>query len=81
MQKNLKNKPKFKKGHTKAKNTPKMKKKDKGMSWKVTKDIDKKIEKVMAARAEKFDEKFDLVKADERHLDIKGKKHPKKKKS
>ena len=68
MQKHLNSKPKYKKSHTKGKHTPGKRSKVLTPEMQVTKSIGKKIEREMAARAVKFNETLDVVKADLRHL-------------
>jgi hypothetical protein len=68
MQKHLTAKPKFQNKHQKRKAAPGKQKKKLTADGEVTKKIGKKIEREIAARAKKFNESLDVVKADLRHL-------------
>lgn len=68
MQKHLSSKPKFKKAHTKAKRAPGKRSKKLTPDGEKTKQIQKKIEREIAARAVNFQETLDIVKSDVRHL-------------
>jgi hypothetical protein len=68
MQKHLMSKPKFKKAHSKKKRAPGPQKKKLSAEGEITKKIQKKIEREIAARAVKFNEELEVVKADPRHL-------------
>jgi hypothetical protein len=68
MQKHLNSKPKFKNSHTKSKRTPGKRSKVLTPDQGVTRQIQKKIEREMAARAVKFNETLEVVKSDPRHL-------------
>lgn len=68
MQKHLSSKPKFKKAHTKCKRAPGKRSKVLTVEGQATKQIQKKIEREMAARAVQFNEVLGVVKSDPRHL-------------
>ena len=68
MQTHLKSKPKYKKSHTKGKRAPGKRSRVLTPEGQITKQIQKKIEREMAARAVQFSEVLGVVKSDPRHL-------------